>query len=120
MSYGASAYARVSQVAMSPREAEAAVLIKAARQLQSVRDDWANQAPALNQALVFNQKVWTILASAATEADNPLPPDVKQNLANLAVFVFRRIIDTMAEPKADKLSALISINHNLAAGLHGR
>ena len=120
MSYGASAYAKVSQVAMSPREAEAAVLIKAARQLQSVRDDWGNQSSASIRRWYFNQKVWTILASAATESDNPLPSDVKQGMASLSAFVFRRIIDTMADPKAEKLSALISINHNIAAGLSAR
>lgn len=120
MSYAASAYARTSRAAMTPREAESAVLIKAARQLQMVQDDWANQSGALNHALTFNQKVWTILASGATDAASGLPAEVTQGVTRLAVFVFRRIIDTMAEPTADKLSALIAINHNLAAGLSGR
>ena len=120
MSYAANAYARTSRVAMTPREAESAVLVKAAQKLQVVQDDWANQSAALVQALTFNQKVWTILAAGATDAESPLPVDVRQGVTRLAVFVFRRIIDTMAEPNADKLSALISINHNLAAGLAAR
>lgn len=120
MSYAANAYAKTSRVAMTPREAESAVLIKAARQLQVVQDDWANQSAALFQALTFNQKVWTILSTGATDVASPLPADVRQGVSSLAVFVFRRIIDIMAEPTADKLSALISINHNLAAGLAAR
>jgi flagellar protein FlaF len=117
MSYAANAYARTSQSVMTPREAESAVLTKAAQRLQMVRDDWANHARDLIPALNFNQKVWTILATSATDAENPLPDDVKQGVANLAVFVFRRMFETMTEPSAEKLTALISINNNLAAGL---
>jgi flagellar protein FlaF len=120
MSFAANAYARTARSALSPREAEAAVLIKAAQQLQVLKDDWTMDTAALNKALNFNQKVWTILATAATEVDNPLPIEIKQNITNLSLFVFRRVIDTMIEPTAEKLSALIAINHNLAAGLQGR
>ena len=117
MSYGASAYARVSQTGMSPREAEAAVLIKAASRLQAIQADWENQKGVLAEALNFNQKVWAVIAGAATAPENPLPEAIKSSIAQLSVFVFRRMIDTLIEPSADKLSALISINHNIAAGL---
>jgi len=117
MSYGANAYARVSQTAMSPREAEAAVLIKAATRLQTVQADWENQKDGLAEALNFNQKVWAIIAGAATEPDSPLPEPIKTSIAQLSVFVFRRMVDTLIEPEAGKLTALISINHNIAAGL---
>ncbi|MCJ2046530.1 flagellar biosynthesis regulator FlaF [Methylobacterium sp. J-078] len=117
MSYGASAYARVAQTALSPREAEAAVLIKAAGRLQAIQSDWANQAPALNEALNFNQKVWTIIAGGATAPDSPLPVEIKTSIAELSTFVFKRMIDTLIEPSAEKLTALISINQNIAAGL---
>ena len=109
MSYGASAYARVAQTALSPREAEAAVLIKAAGRLQAIQADWVNQAPALNEALNFNQKVWTIIAGAATAPESPLPVEIKNNIAELSTFVFKRMIDTLIEPSAEKLTALISI-----------
>lgn len=120
MSFAANAYARTSRSALNPREAEAAVLMKAAIQLQSIKDDWANGAGGLNHALNFNQKVWTILATEATEPSSPLPGELKAGIAKLAVFVFRRSLDAMIEPAAEKLTALISINQNLAAGLQGR
>ncbi|MFC6790249.1 flagellar biosynthesis regulator FlaF [Methylobacterium komagatae] len=120
MSYAANAYAKTSRSVLTPREAESAVLTKAAQRLQMVRDDWANQSGELVAALNFNQKVWTILATAATDTTNPLPADVKQGVANLAVYVFRQMIDTMAEPAPEKLTSIISINLNLAAGLAGR
>ncbi|WP_245259468.1 flagellar biosynthesis regulator FlaF [Methylobacterium sp. 10] len=117
MSYGASAYARVAQTALTPREAEAAVLIKAAGRLQTIQADWQNQSGALNEALNFNQKVWSIIAGAATAPDSQLPIEIKTSIAELSTFVFKRMIDTMIEPKAEKLSALININHQIAAGL---
>lgn len=120
MRSAANAYARASHAVLSPREAESAVLIKAAQQLQAIKDDWANQSAGLNRALTFNQKVWTILAGAVSEPDSPLPTEIRRGISDLSVFVFRRMIDTMVEPSADKLSALISINQNIAAGLANR
>ncbi len=120
MSYAVNAYARASQSVMTPREAESAVLTKAAQRFQLVRDNWTTHAGELVPALNFNQKVWAILATEATDPANPLPDDVKQGVARLATFVFRHMIDTMAAPAPDKLEALISINLHLAAGLAGR
>ena len=119
MQNAASAYARVANSALSPREAEAAVLLKAATRLQSVQDNWSEASWALNEALTFNQRVWTVIAGAATEAESPLSPSLKQNVASLAVFVFKRTVDTMVQPQLEKLSALIQINRELAAGLRG-
>ena len=119
MSYGANAYAKVARVALPPREAEAAVLLKAAGKLQALGPE-VGIGSALNEALVFNQKVWTILATSATDPANQLPEDVKQGVANLAVFVFRQMIETMADPAPEKLTPIITINLNLAAGLAGR
>lgn len=120
MSYALNAYSRAAQVALTPREAEAAVLMKAARQLRAVRDDWENQAGGLTHALTFNQKLWTILATAATDPVNPLPDDIRQQIASLSSFIFGRMIDAMAAPSPEKLDALISINQHLAAGLESR
>lgn len=117
MMHAANAYAKASRSVMTPREAEAAVLLKAATRLQAVQADWGNLAPTLNEALNFNQKVWTILAGSATAPESPLPDAIKQSVAQLSIFVFNRMIDTMIEPRAEKLSALININHQLAAGL---
>lgn len=120
MSYAANAYAKTSRSVLTAREAESTVLTKAAQRLQMVRDDWANQSGELAAALNFNQKVWTILATSATDPANQLPADVKQGVTNLAIFVFRQMIDAMAEPAPEKLTPVITINLNLAAGLAGR
>jgi flagellar protein FlaF len=119
MMQGANAYAKVARSALSPREAEAAVLLKAAGRLQAFSGQDLANSTGLNEALVFNQKVWTILAGAVADPANPLPDEIRQNVTNIALYVFRTIIDAMIAPSAAKLEALISLNHHLAAGLQG-
>ena len=120
MQQAANAYARVAQATQSPRELEASVLLKAASRLQAVRDDWQGRQSELDEALTFNRKLWTILVTSATDAENPLPLAIKNNIANLAIFVFERTITVMTEPGPEKLGALITINREIAAGLRGQ
>ncbi len=120
MQQAASAYARVAQATQSPRELEATVLMKAATRLQAIREDWNGKRADLDEALTFNRKLWTILAASATDAENPLPQAIKNNIANLAIFVFERTVTLMLEPAPDKLGALVTINREIAAGLRAQ
>ena len=120
MQQAASAYAKVAQATQSPRELEATVLMKAATRLQAIRDDWDSKRTELDEALTFNRKLWTVLVTSATEAENPLPPAVKNNIAALGMFVFNRTIAIMAEPGPDKIGALVNINREIAAGLRAQ
>ena len=117
--YGASAYQRV-QTTLGPRQLEAHLLLKAAAQLQSFKDNWSYEEGALAEALTLNRKLWTILGTSATEDSNPLPPEVKENIGNLTVFVLKRTLEIMDDPSPEKLSALIAINRSLAQGLRGQ
>jgi flagellar protein FlaF len=120
MNYAANAYARTSRSALSPREAESAVLLKAAQQLIGASHGLATgDTKRLNEALSFNQRVWTILATEATADENPLPTDIKQGIGNLGVFVLRSCVDTMIEPTPEKIANLVAINNEIAAGLQG-
>lgn len=113
----AEAYARTKKSTASPRELEATLLSKAAGRLQAVRDDWEARRGELDAALAFNRKLWTVFVGSVTRAENPLPKDLKQNVANLGLFVFNQTMGIIAEPDPAKLGALISINQLLAEGL---
>lgn len=117
--YGASAYQRV-QTTLGPRQLEAHLLLKAAAQLQSFKDNWSYDTEAVAEALTLNRKLWTILGTSATEDSNPLPAEIKENIGNLTVFVLKRTLEIMDDPTPEKLSALISINRSLAQGLRGQ
>lgn len=122
MHHGAAAYASTAKVTStaSPRDLEASLLLKAAARLQSVKDNWEQARNELSPALAYNRKLWTILSTSATKPENPLPLPIKNNIANLGLFIFQRTIDIEIEPAPEKLTILVSINSNIAAGLAGR
>lgn len=120
MSNAANAYARVAQTTSSPRDIEAQALLKAARQLEEVRNDWQGPDKRLDAALLFNRRLWSIFMSAAGNNENPQPLEVRQNIANIGVFVMNQTIDMQTNPEPQKLNSLIEINCNIAAGLCGR
>jgi flagellar protein FlaF len=121
MHSAASLYKAVSEKIASPRATEADLLLQAALRLQNVRDGWApNNRGDLDDALRYNRMLWTIFISTVTKSENPLPQAIRQNIANLGIFVMKQTIGILAEPKPEKISPLIDINRNLAAGLAGK
>src|SRR5271154_6375317 len=120
MSHAAQAYSRTSQVTGNARDIEAQALLKAAKQLRDVQTNWTGPSPSMYKALMFNRRLWTIFMSAAESNDNPQPFEVRQNIANISVFVMHQTIEMQMNPDPSKLKPLIDINCNIAAGLAGR
>jgi len=104
---------------MSGRETEARVLAQAALKLKDCQGNWdgEDRNVKLDEALKYNQRIWSILQSELAREDNLLPGQLKQALLRLGVFVDRRIFETMAFPAPEKLTAVININQNISAGL---
>ena len=90
MKSAAKAYGKVANKISSPRELEADLLLDAAWRLQSVQDAWSDKNENLGSALAYNRKLWTLFMSAVISNDNPLPTDLRQNIANLGLFVCKR------------------------------
>jgi flagellar biosynthesis activator protein FlaF len=120
MSHAAQAYSRTSQVTGNPRDIEAQALLKAAQQLRDVETNWTGPDAKMHKALLFNRRLWTIFMSAADSNDNPNSVDVRQNIANLSLFVIRQTAEMQLDPDPKKLKPLIDINCQIAAGLAGR
>jgi flagellar biosynthesis activator protein FlaF len=115
------AYRNVEKATLSQRDLEASVLSKAATRLQSIKDNWpGDQNDALlEDALNYNQKIWSFFQAELTMEDNPLPDEIKRNLLALSLFVDRRTFEVLAYPAPEKLDVLINININVSAGLRG-
>ena len=113
------AYQSVEKVTISGRETEARVLTQAALKLQECQENWdsENRDAKLEEALRYNQKIWSIFQTELAREDNPLPKQITMNLLRLSSFIDKRILETIASPSADKLTAVININRNIAAGL---
>lgn len=117
MKSAAQAYGNVANQTSNPRELEASLLLDAASKLQAATN---GRGEPLHTALNHNRKLWTLLMSAVSRKDNPLDASIRQNVANLGLFVCKQTISAQLDPKPAKLAPLIAINRQLAAGLLGR
>ena len=120
MHYASKAYAKAAKETAAPRELEATLLLKAAAQLQAVHDAWRDKPAGLNDALTYNRKLWTVFIDAVTSDDSKLPLPVRENIANLGIFVMGETFSLMTKPRPDHLASLIKINRGIAAGLRGK
>ena len=120
MQQAAQAHATTAKKTANPRELEADLLLSAAARLQAISDVWDSKRPELEAALLYNRQLWSIFVTSATGTDNPLPAGLRQNVANIGLFVFKQTLTTMINPKPENLGSLININRELAAGLRGR
>jgi flagellar biosynthesis activator protein FlaF len=115
------AYQTVDRTTMSGRETESRVLAQAALKLKDCQDNWnaEDRNSRLDEALKYNQRIWSVFQSELAREDNPLPGQLKQDLLRLGAFIDRRIFESMAFPAPEKLTAVININQNISAGLRG-
>jgi flagellar biosynthesis activator protein FlaF len=114
-------YRTMQKATLSGRALEAEILTKAAQKLKYCQDHWdvADRDEMLDEALKYNQKIWTLFQSELAKPENPLPKKLKEDLLSLSAFVDKRIFDTMSFPAPEKLNAIININLNISAGLRG-
>src|SRR5262245_53395934 len=120
MRSAAQTYKNVARQTSSPRELEATLLLQAAARLQSVHDAWDSNRGQLDDALLYNRKLWSVFLSEMTDSKNPMPKAVRQNVANIGLFVIDHTVAVMKDPHPEKLDSLININREIAAGLLGR
>jgi len=116
------AYGNVKKLTVPDgRELESSILTKAAYLLTYCKNNWDDQGrdAKLDEALKFNQNVWSIFQSELSKADNPIPKKIREDILNLSIFIDKRIIDLMVAPSPEKLNIIININLSLAAGLRG-
>ena len=110
-------YKETANIVANARDVEARLLIDSASRLQTIQDQWEERADDLRDALHHNRRLWTIFLTSVTSPENPLPKEVRQNVANLGLYVLKRTLLILADPRPDNLSVLIGINRNLASGL---
>ncbi|MCX5809861.1 MAG: flagellar biosynthesis regulator FlaF [Proteobacteria bacterium] len=118
---GLNAYKKTLKTTLLGRELEAAVLTKAAHLLKSCQEQWNGEGnfKRLDEALTFNQKIWTIFQDELAREDNPMPAQLRANILKLSLIIDKRIIEVMGNPSPEKLDLIVNINLNIAAGLRG-
>ena len=113
------AYTNMQKEILSGRELEASVLTKAGIMLKQVNENWAapDRDQKLLEAVKFNQKVWSFFQAELSDPENPLPKNLREDILNLSIFIDKRLFEILAFPEQDKLSIVIDIDFNIAAGL---
>lgn len=113
------AYTTIQKENLHGRDLEASVLNRAALMLKNVRENWdaPDREQKLLDAVKFNQKVWSFFQAELSDPDNPLPQNIKEDILNLSIFIDKRLFEVLAFPEKDKLSIVIDIDFNIAAGL---
>lgn len=102
------------------RELEARVLLKAVRKIQDIQNKWDDgvDPEELDDVLRYNRQIWMMFVDTAVEDDNAdRTTELRNNIANLGVFIFNRTIEILAKPEKEKLDILVEINREIAAGL---
>jgi len=107
----------------NPTYSEAWALVEAARRMAvpiTRGDVTENEAlrDEARTALRLNWRLWTIFQTElSVEDSNVVPTQLRENMLNLCNFVDKQTVDCIGEPTAEKISALIDINRNIAQGL---
>lgn len=112
-------YAETEVSGMNQIELESRALIKTASSLNYIKENWEQKRGDLNEALDKNRRLWTVIAGAMSDDTSPQPPEMRKNILSLAMFVFKRTLEIIANPKPQSLDILININMNIARGLLG-
>jgi flagellar protein FlaF len=113
------AYRTVQKITSSDGEIEALVLTRAAQKLAEVQNNWdaPDRDEMLDEALRYNQQIWSIFQGELLKEDNPLPRQLREDILSLSVFIDKRIFEVMNSPDPEKLTVIVNINLNIAAGL---
>lgn len=123
--YGKNAHSQPSD----QREIEARVLVKSANALEDIKQHWEDEAKwegldkdeILSDCLLYNRNIWLLFYDAAVEQQDEQNEKrskaLRNNIINLANFIFKREMDVLSSKDVSKLESIININREISAGL---
>ncbi|RAI44897.1 flagellar biosynthesis regulator FlaF [Rhodoplanes roseus] len=105
---------------LAPRDVQAHLLLEAASRLQAVQSGWSDSRNEIAEALSHNRRLWDDLLVSACDCPPALPSQVRQCIASLGLYVAHQTTAIAADPQPDRLTPLIGLNRDIAAGLLGQ
>lgn len=112
------AYQRAAQQAENPRDAEYRLfgqVTRALMQAQALPDD---DATGRMDALDWNRRMWSALASDCSSPDNVLAAPLRAQIISISLWVNRHTSAVMR--REEDIQDLIDINRIVMQGLSGR
>ena len=113
-------YATNQKEGLSQIELECRAFICSASAMNRIKEHWEEEKKNLPDILEKNRLLWTVIASAMKEEDCPQPQSIRNNILQLSMFVFKRTLELLGEPRPEGLDVLININLNIARGPSGK
>lgn len=113
-------YAAAQKEGLTQVEMECRAFICTASAFNRIKEHWEEEKKNLPEALEKNKLLWTVIATSMKEDDCPQPQAVRNNIIQLAAFVFKRTFELLGDPRPEGLDVLININMNIARGLSGK
>lgn len=112
------AYQQAAQQADSPRQTEYRLFGQVTRALmeaaQAAEDDFSARMDALD----WNRRLWSALASDCANDDNRLPDQLRASIISLSLWVNRHTSAVMRREEA--FEPLIEVNRIIMQGLSGQ
>jgi len=114
-------YARAPKPGI-PTYTEAWALIEAARRMATASDhanlDDIKDRNKVRDSIRLNWRLWTIFqAEMSTDEQEAVPDEIRVNMLTLCKFIDHHTVETLSDLSPSKISTLIEINRNIAAGL---
>lgn len=103
------------------RALESVVLMKSASKLELLakRIELGEKVKLeeIEDTLKINRNIWEIFLDNMEDPSNAMPKEIKNNVASLAMFVFKHTNQVLADTRPQQFKILIDINRNIATGL---
>lgn len=112
------AYQKAAQRAENPRDAEYRLFGQVTRALMDAAKAAEDDLRTRMDALDWNRRMWSALATDCSSSDNALPHAVRAHIISLSLWVNRHTSAVMR--KEEGIEDLIDINKMIMQGLAGR
>lgn len=109
------AYAQTAAPTRTPRDTEYEAISKITHRLKAAAARKATDFGGFVQALHENRRLWSVLATGVTDADNALPNDLRARIFYLAEFTEQHSSQVLNNKAA--IEPLLEINMAVLRGL---
>ncbi len=109
------AYKQAAQRAENPRETEYRLFGQVTRALMAAADADVSEIAARMDALDWNRRLWSVLATECSSPDNTLPPPAKASIISLSLWVSRHTSSVMRGE--EEIMPLVEVNRMIMQGL---
>lgn len=114
---GFQAYRQAAERSEAPRSAEYRLFGQVTRALMSAAEADPSDIATRIDALDWNRRVWSALATSCSDPDNALPVPVKAQIISLSLWVSKHSSAVMR--REEEIEPLIEINRIVMQGLAG-